>query len=128
MSLRWSRPSLSRLRGGTHPLADRPCEPRPLDQDGRIRRLHRWMPGKFLGPGRQIDSQDNQTSVSRFAGQTETQDSRPYASTGSPAGMVVTSTTSFSMPVRHSDEDPETLVRRVVMAGRHSVVGSAPIW
>jgi hypothetical protein len=37
------------------------------------------MPGKLLGPGRQIDSQDNQASVSRFAGQTETQDSRPYA-------------------------------------------------
>jgi hypothetical protein len=40
----------------------------------------------------------NQASVSRFAGQTETQDSRPYAPTGSPAGMVVRSTTSFSMP------------------------------
>jgi len=37
------------------------------------------MPGYFLGPGRQIDSQDNPASVSRFAGQTETQDSRPYA-------------------------------------------------
>src|SRR6202011_6074145 len=79
MSLRWSRPSLSRLRGGTHPLADPTCEPRPLDQDGRIRRLDRWMPGEFLAPGRQTDSQDNQASVSRFAGQTETQDSRPYA-------------------------------------------------
>ncbi len=56
------------------------------------------MPGRFLGPGRQIDSQDNQASVSRFAGQTETQDSRPYAPTRSPAGMVVRSTISFSMP------------------------------
>lgn len=45
------------------------------------------MPGKFLGLGRQIDSQDNQASVSRFASQTETQDSRPYAPTGSPAGI-----------------------------------------
>src|ERR1700676_4241238 len=123
MSLRWSRPSLSRLRGGTHPLADPTCEPRPLVQDGRIRRLDRWMPGKFLGPGRQIESQDNRASVSRFAGQTETQDSRPYAPTGSPAGMVVRSTTSFSMPVRHSDEDRKALVRSVVMGGRLGVAG-----
>ena len=58
-----------------------------LSRSGRSNRRHRWVPGTTLGPGRQIDSQDNRDSVSRLAGQTGTQDSRPYAPTNTPAGM-----------------------------------------
>ncbi len=62
-----------------HPLADRTCEPRPLVQDGRIRTASpvdagndSWVP---------VDGSITRqpAGVDRFAGQTETQDSRPYA-------------------------------------------------
>ena len=43
-----------------HPLAARIREPRPLAQDGQIRPAAPVGAIKSLGPGRQIDSQDNQ--------------------------------------------------------------------
>jgi Amidase len=42
-----------RLRDGTHPLAARTCEPRPLARPGRSDRQRRWVP-KTGDPGRQI--------------------------------------------------------------------------
>ena len=69
-----------RLRDGTHPLAARTCEPRPLAQARQIRPAAPAGANMNLGPGRQIDPKDNQPGVSRFAGQTGTQ-ARPYALT-----------------------------------------------
>ena len=61
-----------RLRDGTHPLARRTCEPRPLVQAGQIRPAP--LAGAInLGPGRQIVSQDSPDGVSRIGGQAGTQ-------------------------------------------------------
>src|SRR5712691_6362130 len=60
------------LRDGTHPLAAGPVNPGLLHRTGRSGRCCRWVP-QNLGPGRQIDSQDNPNGVSRFAGQAGTQ-------------------------------------------------------
>src|SRR5712691_13551429 len=60
------------LRDGTHPLAAGPVNPGLLHRTGRSGRCCRWVP-QNLGPGRQIDSQDNPSGVSRFAGQAGTQ-------------------------------------------------------
>src|SRR5215467_6630029 len=56
VSLRWSLSSLSHaegLRDGTHPLAARTCEPRPLTQARQIRPAAPAGALK-LGPGRQL--------------------------------------------------------------------------
>src|SRR5271157_1613504 len=84
---------------GWHAPADRrTCDPRPLVQEGQIRTAAPVDAGISLGPGRQIDSQDNQPDVSRFASQTGTQDSRPYAPNPPRPGMQARSTTSSSLP------------------------------
>ncbi len=64
-SLRWSRPSLFWLRDGTHLLAERTCEPRPLVQVGQIRTVTpvgcRDTPGtRSTGTVRQDDSRRRQ--------------------------------------------------------------------
>src|SRR5215467_12226814 len=56
VSLRWSLSSLSQvegLRDGTHPLAARTCEPRPLAQARQIRPAAP-VGAKDWGPGRQV--------------------------------------------------------------------------
>src|SRR6266702_5973561 len=70
--LRWSLPSLSWLRDGTHPLAVRPVHPGLLPRPGRSDRQRRWVP-ENPGPGRQIVSQDSPSGVSRIGGQAGTQ-------------------------------------------------------
>ena len=74
-----------------------PVNPDLFYRTGRSERLHRWMPGYPWVP---VDKSINQqpTDLNRFASQTETQDSRPYAPTNTPAGIAVRSTPSFSMP------------------------------
>jgi hypothetical protein len=82
-----------RLRDGTHPLARRNCEPRPLVQARQIRAAP--LAGAIRpGAGRQIVSQDSPDGVSRIGGQAGTQapDSTPLFSRdqGSRAGSVST--------------------------------------
>src|SRR5713226_576906 len=69
-------PSLSLVRDGTHPLAARTREPRPLIQARQIRPAAP-VGAKNLGPGRQIVSQDSPSGVSRIGGQAGTQASDP---------------------------------------------------
>jgi hypothetical protein len=74
--LRWSMPSLfSGRRDGTHPLAARTCEPRPLPRPGRSARQHRWVPQK---PGTR--------PTDRFAGQPERR--QPIRRSGRDPGLL----------------------------------------
>jgi len=71
VSLRWSLSSLSHaegLRDGTHPLAARTCEPRPLTQARQIRPAAPVGALK-LGARPTARSQDNPNGVGRFGGQ-----------------------------------------------------------
>jgi len=72
------RPFL-RLRDGTHPLAARIREPRPLAQDGQIRPASP-VGAKEPGPRPADRFAGQPAGVSRFAGQAGTQ-ARPYART-----------------------------------------------
>jgi hypothetical protein len=53
-----------------------PVNPGLLPRPGRSDRQRRWVPQK-PGPGRQIDSQDSPSGVSRFGGQAGTQATDP---------------------------------------------------
>jgi len=65
------------VEGWHGPTGRRTREPRPLAQDGQIRAAPPAAATKTWA-GRQIDSQDNRSGVSRFAGQAGP---RPYART-----------------------------------------------
>ena len=83
---------------GWHAPAGRPtCEPRPLVQVGQIRPATQVVPGRLLGPGRQIVSQDNPSGVSRFGGQAGTQASDLTPAPGQNHGSRAGSTT-HSLP------------------------------
>jgi hypothetical protein len=71
--------SVQGLRDGTHPVAARTCEPRPLAQARQIRPAAPV--GALKRGARPTDRyQDNPSGVGRFAGQARTR-SRPYAHT-----------------------------------------------
>jgi hypothetical protein len=80
-----------RLRGGTHPLARRTCEPPPLDQAGQIRPVPP-AGAVNLGPGRRIVSQDSPDGVSRLGGQAGTQAPDPTPVLGQDRGSLAGST------------------------------------
>src|SRR5690348_12936370 len=100
MSLRWSLSSLSRLRGGTHPLAVGPANPGLLHRPGRSDRQRRWVPG--AGPGRQIDLKTARTASadSEVRPGPRPQTLRPYQAKTSEAGPEAQSTSSLSDSAR----------------------------
>src|SRR5215471_4822741 len=106
MSLRWSLSSLSQvegLRDGTHPLAARTCEPRPLAQARQIRPAAP-VGAKDWGPADRSLSRQPENGVGRFGGQAGTRSPtlRPHHRNTSEAGPEALSTSS--LPNRSGSE------------------------
>jgi hypothetical protein len=102
-------PSLFSLveRGGTHPLAVGPCEPRPLAKDGKIRPARRQVPQRtWARPADRFAGQPERRQPNRRSGRTQDPDATP-ASLQHPAGRA--GTTIHSLPAdyvpvkRHAD-------------------------
>jgi hypothetical protein len=71
-----------RLRGGTHPLAARTCEPRPLVQDGQIRPARRWVPETWARPTNRFEGQPERHQPNRRSGRTQAPDPTPTPTEG----------------------------------------------